>query len=380
MKKEPVSTSKQFTPKDFAVLIFIVLGVSIVKDMVFQSVDTLPATEIVSYNDDIIPKKTAAGPSIDDARPWDRNNPLGIPPGQAENLPSIRVAEKQESADSKRKIYGGKGDKKHLGGFTELDLNGVSPTLWKYMITNLGVHSFMDVGCGRGTSTSWFYLHGCDVLCAEGSHDAVENSMLPDVANQVVEHDFSRGPWWPAKTYDAVWSVEFLEHVGVQYHFNYITAFRKAALIFVTSSRWGGWHHVEVHLDDWWIQKYESYGFRYDAKLTEKVRAIASEEQNNDVLAPNGAKYNPQHIWLSMKVFINPAVASLPEHAHLFPEHGCYGGRNSTHVINRVCGTGNDEQKDVETPLPKELWPIELKPEMDDAWYELVRKNIKTAR
>jgi Methyltransferase domain len=168
--------------------------------------------------------------------------PIGIPPGKAVALPSIRVDNETAAAavDSKRKIYGGKGDKKHLGGFTELDLEGVSPAVWKYMIQTLGVHSVLDVGCGRGTSTTWFLLHGCDVLCAEGSHDAVENSFLPDIANQVVEHDFSRGPWWPEKTYDAVWSVEFLEHVGVNYHYNYISSFRKAALIFVTSSVWGG--------------------------------------------------------------------------------------------------------------------------------------------
>lgn len=138
-------------------------------------------------------------------------NPLGIPPGEAINLPSIRVEE--EAVDSERKIYGGNGDKKHLGGFTELDLAGISPAVWRKMLTEFGVHSVLDVGCGRGTSTSWFALHGAKVLCVEGSHDAIEKSMLTDVVpDGVVEHDFSRGPWWPADTYDAAWAVEFLEH------------------------------------------------------------------------------------------------------------------------------------------------------------------------
>lgn len=229
---------------------------------------------------------------------WDRSNPLGIPPGKAEPLPSVRVENTDEAVDDKRNIYGGKGDKAHLGGFTDIDLHGISPDVWKYMITNLGVHSMMDVGCGRGISTSWFLLHGCDVLCVEGSHDAVQNSVLPDVENHVVEHDFSRGTWWPERTYDAVWSVEFLEHVGVQYHFNYITTFRKAALIFVTSSRWGGWHHVEVHQDDWWIQKYQSYGLIYDATLTEAVRNVSKFENYNGKKAPNGEPYNAQHVRL----------------------------------------------------------------------------------
>jgi 2-polyprenyl-3-methyl-5-hydroxy-6-metoxy-1,4-benzoquinol methylase len=96
----------------------------------------------------------------------------------------------------KREIYGGKGDAKHLGGFTEIDIQGISPAVWKHMVTYFGVKSLLDVGCGRGISTSWFALHGVDALCVEGSHDAVLNSVLPDPSKQIVEHDFSRGPWW----------------------------------------------------------------------------------------------------------------------------------------------------------------------------------------
>ena len=99
----------------------------------------------------------------------------------------------------------------------------------------------------------------------EGSHDAYLNSVLPDKDKQMVEHDFSRGPYWPSKTYDAVWSVEFLEHVsfctwllqelfvsvlashphiyyisaskvGRNFHKNYLPVFRKAAILFVTHS------------------------------------------------------------------------------------------------------------------------------------------------
>ncbi len=157
---------------------------------------------------------------------------------------------------------------------------GVSPSLWKHMVSrfmsiemieweklisllqinnhltsdafqiaNLGVKSLLDVGCGKGISTSWFVTHGLDfVQCVEGSHDAVSQSIIPNADEHVVEHDFSRGPWWPDRTVDAAWAVEFTEHVGRNYQPNYITAFRKAALIFVTHSNWGGWHHVEVML------------------------------------------------------------------------------------------------------------------------------------
>ena len=298
---------------------------------------------------------------------------LEIPTGEAVALPSVRISE-EESAKDNRKIYGGAGDKKHLGGFTEVDIHGIAPTVWKDMVQYFGIKSIIDVGCGRGISTSWFATHGLDTLCAEGSHDAVERTMLdPSV---ITEHDFSRGPWWPNRTLDAVWSVEFLEHVGRNYHQNYIPIFRKAAFIFVTSSRWGGWHHVEVHPDEWWIEKYRSYGFIFSESLTERVRAKAREDRQYPFplgeVPGQGNKFNPQHVYTSMKVFTNPAVASLPEHQHLLAEHGCYENRKEGGIIiNRACDEGRQE-----SVLPPEYMPLELTEDQDKAWVDILKANI----
>jgi Methyltransferase domain len=305
---------------------------------------------------------------------WDPQiNPLAIPPGEAQRLPSILVS---DSELTKKRVgmtkYGGAGDKAHLGGFTSYDGHGVSPYLWRQMMTELGVHSVVDVGCGRGTSTTWFQYQGLDVLCVEGSHDAVTKTLLPDPKSQVVEHDFSRGPYWPAKTYDAAWSVEFLEHVSRQYHYNYMTVFRKAAIIFVTSSRWGGWHHVEIHDDEWWIQKYESYGLRYSGKLTQKAKKWVNEEERNQTISgmgPNGKPYYAQHVSMSVKVFINPMVASLPQHAHLFPHHGCF--ENFPPIQTRPCLAEN-----LETVLPSSFDPIPFKQSKHDEWLLMVREKL----
>jgi len=196
--------------------------------------------ELEALKSEVATLKATTKGSLPSSGSWDPQiNPLSIPQGQAPNLPSIRL----EEDTVKRKNYGGTGDKQHLGGFAKFDNGGISPAVFKRMIDTYGVKSFLDIGCGRGISTSWFHFHGVEVKCAEGSHDAVTKTLLPDPENQLVEHDFSRGPWWPEKTYDAAWSVEFLEHVNSQFMYNYITAFRKAALIFVTASSGMGWHH-----------------------------------------------------------------------------------------------------------------------------------------
>lgn len=150
-----------------------------------------------------------------------------------------------------------------------------------FLSPDLGIKSLLDVGCGKGISTSWFVTHGLEyVQCVEGSHDAVVQSIIPDSEKYVVEHDFSRGPWWPDRTVDAAWAVEFTEHVGRNYQPNYMTAFRKAALVFVTHSNWGGWHHVEVHDDDWWRIRWEAAGFVYSEYLTNAARTQALLDQH----------------------------------------------------------------------------------------------------
>jgi hypothetical protein len=305
-------------------------------------------------------------------------SPLSIPMGQPPNLPRMEVEGQKSESKIERGMYGGKNDGKHLGGFVNFDAWGVSPTVWSNMMTKLGVKSLLDVGCGRGTSSRWFLEHKVKVLCVEGSKDAVSKSFLP--TDLIVEHDYSRGPWWPRDTYDAVWNVEFLEHVSRQYQYNYIQTFRKAALIFVTSSRFEGWHHVEVHEDDWWIRKFTSFGFVYDDFLTQQVRQWARDDRTSNYTLPTGGKPDPQHISRSMKVFINPAVASLPAHAHLFPDHGCLGkkiGERRADYERRKCGTGPAGAK--ETPLPDNFYPLPVLPEMHERWIQAIKPGITAA-
>ena len=88
--------------------------------------------------------------------------------------------------------------------------------------------------------------------------------------------------------------------------------------------------------------------------------------------------FNPQHVYTSMKVFINPAVASLPQHQHLFAERGCYKDRVDGKIVNKVCGEGNGGDK--ESVLPPEYLPLELTDEQDEAWADIVKANVKLVK
>jgi SAM-dependent methyltransferase len=237
------------------------------------------------------------------------------------------------------------------GGFTERDEMGLSTNLFDYMLGPFTIKSIIDVGCGKGVSTKEFLDRGARVLCVEGSHDGVQQSLLP--SDLIVEHDFSRGPWWPEETFDAAWSVEFLEHVGRPFMMNYLPIFKKSALLFVTSSGFGGWHHVEVHAHWWWRARFEAQGFVFSQELTDLARKIASD----GVSLPGG---QAQHLIHGLRVFINPEVASLPQHHHLFGGGGCYDESIDNNHGGKEC-EGVDELTGQYLPLLNCRWNPEAR-------------------
>lgn len=313
--------------------------------------------------------------------------PKGSPPAQ----PAERATKEEEQKISlfrTRANYGGSGDKAHLGGFTKADSDGISPHVWRDMMEYVGVKSLLDVGCGRGISTSWFYMQGVQVQCVEGSHDAIEKNLLPSLIeegtngntskeNVIVEHDFTLGPWWPEDTVDAIWCVELLEHVSRMYIPNYMTAFKKAAVVFVTHSTFGGWHHVEVHDDEWWINKFQMYGFVYSHELTNRIRHVGKEESNANIPFPldKDKTYRPIRVTETMLVFINPQVAARPEHAHLLSEPGC-SEFGSTNV---QCGENKERSTRLVTEgskLTVQYRHLEYKEDQHNKWEEYLKKNV----
>jgi hypothetical protein len=124
----------------------------------------------------------------------------------------------------------------------------------------------------------------------------------------------------------------------------------------------------------------------FDEKLTERVREWAEYEQDtSNYTLPNGDTPNAQHVYLSMKVFLNPAVASLPAHAHLFPEDGCLGDERPAKQRKpgmlrygpRKCGTGPDGA--METPLPESFRPLPADMSMHERWLDAIRAGITVA-
>lgn len=171
----------------------------------------------------------------------------------------------------------------HLGGYIHGgDYHTYMNEIWDWMIDN-GVKSVIDVGCGEGYSTKYFYDHGCKVLGIEGGINAYNNNVIKE---HIVLHDYTKGSYITDDTYDAIWSCEFVEHVEEKYMSNFLDTFLCADKIFMTHANIGqdGYHHVNCKPEQYWISNIENIGFKFNKELSVYLRSISQKDHAKRIL------------------------------------------------------------------------------------------------
>jgi cyclopropane fatty-acyl-phospholipid synthase-like methyltransferase len=157
----------------------------------------------------------------------------------------------------------------HLGGYVPGgDPATQYPELWRWLTGWANVSSVLDVGCGDGQALKVFRMLGCEVQGIDG---------LPQDDPDIIEHDFTRGPYTPSRRFDLVWSCEFVEHVDERYSPNFLETFKAGRLVLMTHAfpGQGGHHHVNCQPADYWIRKLASIGYSFDETLTAATRNLA---------------------------------------------------------------------------------------------------------
>lgn len=116
----------------------------------------------------------------------------------------------------------------------------------------------------------------------------------------------------------------------------------------------------------------EMMGFVYSDELTKDMRGFALVDKARTDIIPameDDKSYSVgQHLWSTLQVYINPLVASLPEHAHLLAEHGCYTSEKGIE-----CGKAGNN---IDSVLPDSFKPLKITDEMDQEWADVV-KDLK---
>ena len=154
----------------------------------------------------------------------------------------------------------------HLGGHqgkTHIDEGALQ---W---LVNLGIKSFIDIGCGPGGLVDLAISNGLRTVGFDGDYTLTRFD-----PNYFVIHDYTKGSPVIHEDYDVAWSVEFLEHVEEQYMANYMDTFKcaKTAVVTYAPPGWNGHHHVNLQEEDYWIARFEENGFRLDENKKKFLR------------------------------------------------------------------------------------------------------------
>jgi SAM-dependent methyltransferase len=174
---------------------------------------------------------------------------------------------------------------RHLGGYIHGGDPGTwCPHLWSWVVKEFQIRSVLDIGCGEGHATKFFRDLGCDVVGVDGCAQAIHDSVIPD---HVVLHDFCEGAFVPERSFDLIWSCEFLEHVGEEYLPNILGTFAHTAKVILAthafperrrsrarSKRHHGHHHVNCRPSSYWIRHIEGAGFECQVDGTRRARTI----------------------------------------------------------------------------------------------------------
>jgi SAM-dependent methyltransferase len=161
----------------------------------------------------------------------------------------------------------------HLGGNGEGgDPRSWAPELWAWLIGAYLVRSVYDVGCGQGHAMAWFKSQGLDVVGMDG----LAQSLVPGTERcDFLVHDLTTGPM-AIEHIDLVWCCEVVEHIDRGHAGNLLDTLCCGRVLAMTHATPGqpGYHHVNCQYADYWIERIEARGFRFDRPATYQSRKL----------------------------------------------------------------------------------------------------------
>lgn len=175
----------------------------------------------------------------------------------------------------------------HLGGYAiGGDDATFYPALWTWLVSDLGVRSVLDIGCGEGHAVAFFatLLPRSHVLGLDGVAQPEDRIQQVDFTKGApdVYSSWARGGgptlgWGGGPTLG--WCCEFVEHVEEQFVPNIVSAFRQCDIVLLTHADPGqpGYHHVNCRSSEYWKGVMAGAGFLFDAPLTATTRARAAK-------------------------------------------------------------------------------------------------------
>lgn len=161
----------------------------------------------------------------------------------------------------------------HLGG--HFGFTAMVTKTFDFIVEKYNIKSVLDIGCGPAGMVEYANFKGIYSVGVDGDPDLEDKPY-------VTKHDFTIGELTLDKSFDLVYSTEFAEHVKEEYVKNFMPLFQKGNYVFISAAPpgQGGHHHVNCKNKEYWIKKFEEYGFEY---LNDESSEIAKTSNDNVV-------------------------------------------------------------------------------------------------
>ncbi len=178
----------------------------------------------------------------------------------------------------------------HLGGnIREGDPFTYAPRTWDYVLDRFAVRSVLDLGCGLGYSSQYFFSRGRAVIAVEGLKANVDKSIYPSVAC-----DLEKGPVYCAV--DLVHCQEVVEHIEEAFLENLLQSLACGRFVLITHAvpGQGGYHHVNEKPSEYWIEHLARHGCQLLEEDTARIRKLAADD-GAAYLAKTGMLFANKH-------------------------------------------------------------------------------------
>tara|TARA_B100000123_G_C25735668_1_gene431406 strand:+ start:1253 stop:1870 length:618 start_codon:yes stop_codon:yes gene_type:complete len=142
----------------------------------------------------------------------------------------------------------------------------------RYMRNNFGVDTMVDIGCGTKNQVKTALAIGYSEAIGIDGDEKVE----PDIVS-----DFNDGLLKLDKNYDLAWCVEVLPYIHQRKIRNLKPALEKCKYLIATATVWSNREYPNGNKRQWYIDRFESWGFKYDDDLYKEVVEHSLMERKN---------------------------------------------------------------------------------------------------
>ena len=142
----------------------------------------------------------------------------------------------------------------------------------RFMRNNFGVDTMVDIGCGTKNQVKTALAIGYSEAIGIDGDEKVE----PDIVS-----DFNDGLLKLDKNYDLAWCVEVLPYIHQRKIRNLKPALEKCKYLIATATVWSNREYPNGNKRQWYIDRFESWGFEYDDDLYKEVVEHSLMERKN---------------------------------------------------------------------------------------------------